>query len=427
MAVETVTLPQLGESVLEGVVVEWLVQVGDHVNVDDPLCEIETDKANAEVPSPISGYVAELIAPLEEPIGVGEALLTLSTEKVEGAAPAAPAPKKEEPKKEEPKATSPAPTQNKATAPTPPAPGPQTSAPVSSAPAAGPGAFGALIQNMMTAAPQATAPVAAAPAAAPAAKKGDRWLPFGHPEGANAYRYPQPQVEEGDRVEKFSRRRKMIAEHMVISQSVSPHVVTVAEVDMTNVVNLRNKHKKRLKDQGIGLTFLTFLLKATVEALREYPVMNSVVGDGQLIYKNRINLGCAVETDAGLVVPVLRDADQVTLVGLAQRLARLAKKARDNALEPDDVVGGTFTVTNPGLKGNLYGGAVINQPQVGIVRMGEIKKRPMIMTRDGQDVIAVRHMMYLALSYDHRVIDGVTGNSFLFRIRELMEAANFHV
>jgi 2-oxoglutarate dehydrogenase E2 component (dihydrolipoamide succinyltransferase) len=281
-----------------------------------------------------------------------------------------------------------------------------------------------LIQQMTAAAPMA-APVAASEPTKPA--KAERWLPFGHPAGVQAYRYPQPVIEEGDKVEKFSRRREMIAEHMVISHAVSPHVVTVAEVDMTNLVVLREANKDRLKAQGIGLTFLSFLLKATVEALGEYPLMNSVVGNRETIMKKRVHLGCAVETDGGLVVPVIRDADQYNTVGLSKALARLSKKARENALEPEDVTGGTFTVSNPGLKGNLYGGAIINQPQVGIVRMGEIKKRAMVITRDGQDVIAIRSMMYLALSYDHRIIDGVTGNSFLYRIRELLEAAKFSV
>ncbi len=296
-------------------------------------------------------------------------------------------------------------------------------------PSVGPGNWANLKDLMATvgASAQAAAPAAAPAKAAQKSGKAPRWTPFGHPEGAKAYRYPQPTVEEGDTVEKFSRRRKIIAEHMVISQSVSPHVVTVAEIDMTNIVKLRNAHKKRLKAQGISVTYLSFVLKATVEALMEYPQMNAVVGDGEVILKKNIHLGCAVETPAGLVVPVIRDANSLNLVGLSMSLGRLAKKARDGKLEPDDVNGGTFTVTNPGLKGNLYGGAIINQPQIGIVRMGEIKKRPMVITRDGEDVIAIRHMMYIALSYDHRVVDGVTGNGFLFRIRELLEAANFQL
>ena len=424
MSSQTVAMPQLGESVLEGVVVKWLVQEGEHVAVDAPLCEVETDKASVEVPSPIEGYVARYLVEIDDVVEVGNPIVELTTEAPSGVQAAKPAPTPEP-------AAAPAKT-NGASAPAPAAPV-RTIAPSSAslnvAPeaslSASSGVGPAQWANLTRAPAAAPAPAAAAPA--PQKKKPSRWLPFGHPDGAGAYRYPQPNADEGDTVEKFSRRRKIIAEHMVISQAVSPHVVTVAEVDMTNLVNLRNEHKDRLKAQGIGLTFLAFILKATVEALTEFRGMNAVVGDGELILKGRINLGCAVETPAGLVVPVLRDADQLNLLGLAQGLSRLAKKARDGDLEPDDVTGGTFTVSNPGRKGNLYGGAIINQPQVGIVRMGEIKKRPMIIEQDGSDVIAIRHMMYLALSYDHRVIDGVTGNSFLYRIRELLEQANFHV
>jgi 2-oxoglutarate dehydrogenase E2 component (dihydrolipoamide succinyltransferase) len=397
MSSQTVTMPQLGESVVEGVVVQWLVQVGQEVGVDDPLCEIETDKANTEVPSPVAGFVTRLYAELEDVVGVGQPLVDLSSEKPEGVV--------------EPAAGSVA-TPPAATPTAPPAVARPSSAVAPPSRAATP-----------TFAP--AAPATALRPSPPPRPQPDRWTPFGHPENARAYRYPQPRVDEGDTVEKFSRRRKIISEHMVVSQAVSPHVVTVAEVDMTNAWRLRDQHKARLKAQGIGLTFLSFILKATVEALREYPSLNAVVGDGEVIMKGRINLGCAVETPEGLVVPVIRDADQLTLVGLAKAVTRLAGRARDGKLEPDDVSGGTFTVSNPGRKGNLYGGAIINQPQVGIVRMGEIKKRPMVISKGGDDVIAIRNMMYLALSYDHRVVDGVTGNSFLFRIRELLDAAQF--
>lgn len=413
MSSQTVVMPQLGESVLEGVVIEWLVEVGSHVSVDEPLCIVETDKANAEVPSPIEGYVSKLSVELEDVVSVGEELVEISDTKPDGAS--APA----ETKKEEPVAV---PVSAAPAAPTPAVAAPAAVAapvlPAGGAPMPGPAAF---------AMPSFAAPAEPQAAPAPKKKKDDRWRPFGHPADSKAYRYPQPVVEDGDTVEKFSRRRAMIAEHMVISQAVSPHVVTVAEVDMTNLVNLRALHKKRLKAQGINITYLVFLLQATTQALTEFPTLNAVVGDGKIIKKGRVNLGCAVETPAGLVVPVIKDADQLNTVGIAGRLGELAAKARDNNLAPDDISGGTFTVSNPGLKGNLYGGAIINQPQVGIVRMGEIKKRPMVIKKDGEEVIAIRSMMYLALSYDHRVIDGVTGNSFLFRIRELLEQANFRL
>lgn len=418
MASQTVVMPQLGESVMEGVVIKWLVQAGEKVEVDAPLVEVETDKATVEIPSPMAGYIAKFLADIDAVVEVGNPLMEISSEPVEGV----PATQEQAP-------TASAPTEAAAATPATPA---APAAPVApAAPAAsasnGAGMPGAqdLLKLIQSVGAAPAAPAAPAPKASSSSK--DRWLPFGHPEGARAYRYPQPRVEEGDVVEKFSRRRQIISEHMVVSQTVSPHVVTVAEVDMTDVVKLRNKHKGRLKAQGIGLTFLTFVLKATVEALMEFPVMNSVVGDRQLIRKKNINLGCAVETPQGLVVPVIKNANRLNVVGLSMTLARLAAKARDGKLEPDDVNGGTFTVTNPGRRGNLYGGAIINQPQIGIVRMGEIKKRPMVIQSHGEDVIAIRSMMYIALSYDHRVVDGVIGNSFLFRIRELLEQADFHV
>jgi 2-oxoglutarate dehydrogenase E2 component (dihydrolipoamide succinyltransferase) len=424
---------------MEGVVVEWSVKLGDYVNVDDMLCEVETDKANTEIPSPVAGYVTKFIAEIDEPVEVGEALVEISDQKPEGLAEAPAA---------APMAAAPAPATAPAAAPVAPAAssaapsaqdlqlarsnGEELSTPalVSPQPTAlsSSAATGSWTQRVSSLPRHSTPAAPPAPvAAAPAAKKDGRWVPFGHPAGAKAYRYPKPLVSEGDTVEKFSRRRQIIAEHMVISQAVSPHVVTVAEVDMTDIVKLRNANKVRLKSQGINVTYLSFLLKATVEALTEFPAMNSIVGDKEVILKKAVHLGCAVETPAGLVVPVIRNADQLNMIGLANSLTRLAKKARDGVLEPQDVSGGTFTVSNPGLKGNLYGGAIINQPQVGIVRMGEIKKRPMVVTRDGQDVIAIRNMMYIALSYDHRVVDGVTGNAFLFRIRELLEKADFSV
>ncbi len=431
MSSQTVVMPQLGESVMEGVVIRWFVQEGAPVAVDTPLCEVETDKASVEIPSPMEGYVARYLVNLNDLVEVGNALVEITSERPQGAAAA-------EPRSSA--AATPAPLLGVAApaavrAAAPASASINLSDPVFAAPAqvAAP-AMGSPMQSGGPAQWTHLATMAtAAPAAAPspkdtgAASKAERWIPFGHPEGAKAYRYPQPTVEEGDKVEKFSRRRQMIAEHMVISQAVSPHVVTVAEVDMTELVRLRDAHKERLKSQRISLTFLAFILKATVEALGEFPAMNAVVGDGVAILKSRINLGCAVETEAGLVVPVIRDAGQYNVIGLAGALTRLAARAREGVLEPDDVTGGTFTVSNPGLKGNLYGGAIINQPQVGIVRIGEIKKRPMVIQRDGEDVIAIRHMMYVALSYDHRVVDGVTGNSFLFRIRELLEQARFQV
>ena len=262
---------------------------------------------------------------------------------------------------------------------------------------------------------------AARPGATPAA------LPVGLPGGAG-YRPPVYQPREGDVVEPFTRRRKLIAEHMVYSKTHSPHVGTLAEVDLTRVTRLRNKHKDAFAAQeGFALTLLPLAAAATVRALKEFPRMNaSVVGDS-LIVRHQINLGIAMDTEEGLLVPVIKAAEGMSVVGLAREIERLRRKIADKKIAADDLAGGSFTLTNPGREGNLFGFAIINQPQVGILRMGEIKKRPVVVEVDGEDTLAIRTMMYLALSYDHRVIDGVLGNSFLYRAARILEEADFEL
>lgn len=250
---------------------------------------------------------------------------------------------------------------------------------------------------------------------------------YGEPPGGRFFKAPPVTAGPSDTVTKFSRRRSIIAEHMVYSKHVSPHVPCFAEVDMSPVSALRLKHKDRLKKEGISLTLLAFLLKATVMALRETPIMNSVVGDQEIITRADVNLGVAVETEAGLVVPVIHHADRLSVGGLARAVVEIAEKARDRRITPDDLAGGTFTVSNPGRKGNLFGAAIINQPQVGILRMGEIVRRPVVREIEGEEVICIRSMMFLSLSYDHRIIDGVAGNGFLYRVRELLEQAEFDI
>jgi 2-oxoglutarate dehydrogenase E2 component (dihydrolipoamide succinyltransferase) len=241
-------------------------------------------------------------------------------------------------------------------------------------------------------------------------------------------RVPQIQPREGDTVIPFSAVRRRIAEHMVVSKIVSPHVGTVAEVDMHRVVALRAKARAEFeRKHGVPLSYLPFVVAATVRALGDYPRMNATVVGDNVVERRGIHLGVAVETERGLLVPVVRDADRLSLGGLAKALQELAERARTRAITADELSGGTFTVTNPGREGNLYGFAVINQPQVGILRMGELKKRPVVIERDGEESIAVRPMMYLALSYDHRVIDGVTGNGFLYRVARYLEAGEFEV
>jgi len=233
---------------------------------------------------------------------------------------------------------------------------------------------------------------------------------------------------EGDQVEPFSRRRKLIAEHMVYSKTHSPHVGTVAEVDMTRAAQWRDKNKAAFQARhGFGLTFLPLVAMAAVRALKEFPRMNAAVTGDSLVIRKDINLGIAVDTEEGLVVPVIKQADQKSLVGLAAQIDDFARRAADRKITADDLAGGSFTLTNPGREGNLFGIAIINQPQIGILRMGEIKKRPVVIEVDGADAIAIHSIMYLTLSYDHRVVDGVLGNRFLYRVARLLEAADFEL
>jgi 2-oxoglutarate dehydrogenase E2 component (dihydrolipoamide succinyltransferase) len=220
--------------------------------------------------------------------------------------------------------------------------------------------------------------------------------------------------------------RKLVAEHMVLSKRVSPHVGTVAEIDMSGVARVRDAHKKAFKNtNGFSLSFLPFIVLATVRALREYPQINASVLDDAIVLKKDIHVSIAVETDKGLVAPVVRHTDRLSLAGIAQAIEDLASRARSKKLSPDELKGGSFTVSNPGRQGNLYGFAIINQPQVGILRMGEMVKRPVVRTIAGDDAIVIRPMMHLALSYDHRAVDGSPANGFLFRVRELLEEAEF--
>jgi 2-oxoglutarate dehydrogenase E2 component (dihydrolipoamide succinyltransferase) len=222
--------------------------------------------------------------------------------------------------------------------------------------------------------------------------------------------------------------RRLVAEHMVYSKTTSPHVGTVAEIDLARVVALREANKIAFrKAHGFSLNFLPFLVYATVRGLREYPALNASVLEDAIVEKAGLHIGIAVETEKGLVVPVVRHADRLSLTGIAEAIEDLSNRARSKRLSADELQGGTFTISNPGRHGNLYGFAIINQPQVGILRMGEIVKRPVVRSVDGTDVIAIRPTMHLALSYDHRAVDGAPANQFLHRVRELLERGEFDV
>jgi 2-oxoglutarate dehydrogenase E2 component (dihydrolipoamide succinyltransferase) len=431
-----VTMPQLGESVVEGTVGKYHVAVGDRVMKDQPLVEILTDKADTEVPSPVAGVVTALASKEGDVVRVGDVLV-----EVDESATAAPAAKPQETAVAAPAAaTTPAPAASAAVpvgslAAVPSTPSARKAAREHAVDLAAlaTGAEGARVtrDDVLRAATgtaavpagarasspgglSAPAPLAAAPSPAAAA--------VGRP---LAFQVPPYVPRPGDEVIPFNRRRRIIADHMVYSKLTSPHVVTVAECDLHRTSKLRDAHKHQLKKEGVNLTFLSFVCAAVVRALREHRVMNARVLDDAYVLLRDINLGIAVETPDGLVVPVVKNADDLTVRGLAKAIDELAKRARDGKLTPDDLAGKTFTVSNPGLKGNLFGGAIISQPNVGILRIGEIQKRTVVIEHDGEDLIALRPVMFMALSYDHRIVDGVAANGFLYRVTELLEAGDF--
>jgi 2-oxoglutarate dehydrogenase E2 component (dihydrolipoamide succinyltransferase) len=402
MATE-VKLPDLGESVVEATVGRWLVKEGDRVDLDQPLVEITTDKADAELPAPVAGVVTRILVGDGDVVNVGTTLCQL--EESGEARPAAPA-----------RAPQAAPARSEARA-TPVARRLAQEEDVDLAVVSGTGAGGRVtaedVRRAASPGPAPEPPRSAEPSRRPA-------------DAGGRPAYARYDLQPGDRVIPMSPLRRIVAEHMVYSKQTSPHVGTVAEVDMGGVAAVRDAHKRAFQQtHGFPLTYLPFVVHALVRGLREYPPLNASVVDDAIIEKQAIHVGVAVETEKGLMVPVVRHSDRLSLAGLAAAVEDLSLRARSKKLSADELQGGTFTVSNPGRHGNLFGFAIINQPQVAILRMGEIVRRPVVRTVDGEDAIVVRPIMHLALSYDHRAVDGAPANAFLHRIRELLEEAEF--
>jgi 2-oxoglutarate dehydrogenase E2 component (dihydrolipoamide succinyltransferase) len=416
-----VTLPQLGESVVEGTVARWLVKEGDRVERDQPLVEVTTDKVDAEIPAPEAGVIEAILAPEGATVPVGGELARIGTGAAASAGRSAPAPAA--------RAAESAPRAARATEPARPTPAARRAAADSGVDLAAVEATGpagrirrADVERLGRERP--AAPPASAAAAKPA--RSAARAPRADTDAAARARFGSYAIQEGDRVVPMSPLRKLVAEHMVYSKRTSPHVGTVAEVDLGGVAAVRNQQKRAFQEaHGLPLTFLPFVVHATVRALREYPALNASVLEDAIVEKRDIHIGVAVETDKGLVVPVVRHADRLSLAGLAAAIEDLSNRARTKKLTADELKGGTFTISNPGRHGNLYGFAIINQPQVGILRMGEIVRRPVVREIEGQDAIVIRPIMHLALSYDHRAVDGAPANGFLHRVRELLEEAEF--
>jgi 2-oxoglutarate dehydrogenase E2 component (dihydrolipoamide succinyltransferase) len=464
-----VVLPQLGESVAEGTISKWLVREGDAVQKDQALASIATDKADSELPSPVGGRVAKLLAPEGAVVPVKTVIAQIE-EGAAGAALAAPplsaapgAPASLPPPPRVPEITMPQPVaaddvlhrndvarQNdiRARAPlaTPTVRRAALENDVDLERVQGTGERGRVTKDDVMRAAGTAPGVKERPSTPPPAieppqprqtpqtqqiaqliNNGGGFVPPIPGVGFGSFKVPAYRPVDGDKVIPFTRRRRITADHMTYSKFASPHVVTVAEVDVNKAAKLREQHKERYKAEGMSLTLLAFAVVATARALRENPQMNTRVLDESYVVLHDVNVGVAVDSPDGLVVPVVRRADELGVRGIVRAIDDLAKRARAGKITIDDLSGATFSVSNPGIKGNLFGGAIINQPNVGILRMGEVQKRVVVVEANGEDVMAIHPIMYMALSYDHRVVDGVAANAFLWRVTEILEKAEFEV
>jgi pyruvate dehydrogenase E2 component (dihydrolipoamide acetyltransferase) len=446
MAVDVI-MPQMGESIFEGTITKWLKKPGDKIERDEPLFEISTDKVDAEIPSPAAGVLKEIKVKEGQTVPIQTVVASIDSASASAAASApAPAPAKAEAPKAAP-AAAPAPKPAAA----PPAPAPAPTAPVAAEPAqraggngdkirssplvrrmareqnidlsqvSGTGAGGRISKQDILAATEGGAR-AAAPAAASSAPAAPAARPAMPPPTAGASGeagVPREKMYFGNyTVQPMSTMRQKIAEHMVMSKRTSPHVYSIEEVNANAIAALRAKSKTKFEQEsGTKLTFMPFFIRAAVEALRAYPTVNASVDGTNIVLHKECNIGIAVALDWGLIVPVIKNAEEKNFFGLARAVTDLAERARAKKLKPEEVMESTFSITNPGVFGGLFGLPVINQPNVAILGLGAIEKRPVVI----DDAIAIRSMVYLTLSYDHRAVDGAIAHQFMGHVKHTLE------
>jgi 2-oxoglutarate dehydrogenase E2 component (dihydrolipoamide succinyltransferase) len=453
MAKIDVIMPQMGESIAEGTLSRWMKKVGDAVKRDEPIFEISTDKVDAEIPAPQAGVLAEILVTEGQTVAVQTVVARIETDAGAAASAPAPAPAPAAPAPA-PAAPKPAPAAVAAPQPSGPAAAPAASPPSASPPPAHAGSETAeerlrrkstpLVRKMaaehnldistisgsghagrvtkhdvlsyLESPPAAAAAVATQPAGRTAAPPS---------RGATTLiEVPSPVVEPwpGDRVEPWSKIRKLTADHMIMSRRVSAHVNSLFEVDFSRVGQVRAARKKEYAERGVNLTFLAFIVKAVADNLRKHPVVNSAVMGDATVYRRDINIGIAVALDWGLIVPVIKRADELSLIGVARAINDLGERARTKKLTPDEVQRGTFTITNPGGFGSFAGTPIINQPQVAILGVGAIEKRPSVVTLpDGTDTLAIRTKGMLTMAYDHRIVDGADADKFLADLKATLQ------
>jgi pyruvate dehydrogenase E2 component (dihydrolipoamide acetyltransferase) len=425
-----IIMPQMGESIVEGTITKWLKKPGDKVQRDEPLFEISTDKVDAEIPAPASGVLQEIKVIEGTTVGVNTVVGTIAVDGEAAsaapakAAPSAPAPPAKEEKKEEKKTAAAAPPALTASAPPPGEPEDEEarSSPlvrkiarehgVSLAQISGTGLGGRITKQdiMAFVERQASAPTAPpAPAPQPAA-------------ASSPSRPAAPAPYPGDLVP-MTNMRKIIAQRMIESRRTSAHVHCMYEVDFTRIVNLRAKHKSGFEQRhGVRLTFMPFFVRAAIIAIQQWPIINASIEGDSIRYHRYINVGIAVALDWGLIVPVLKNAGDLNFLGLQRGTTDLGERARSKKLKPEDVEGSTFTVTNPGQFGAVFGLPIINQPNAAIMGVGGITKQPLVVTdTEGNDSIAIRSVVHLTLGYDHRLIDGAVADQFMALVKKNLE------
>src|SRR5690625_3417077 len=446
---EAITMPALGESVTEGTVTRWLKEIGEEVEMDEPLLEVATDKVDTEVPSPVAGTLVEIVVGEDETVEVGETLAYVGSGAP--AAPAQEAPAEPEPAPAPAQAEEPAeqpapaaPAQEAPAAPEPkeePAPAPKQEQPAPAAPATGGGYVTPLVRKLASEKGVDLSTVSgtgvggrirkqdvldAAAAAESAQQQAAPAAPTETAAPAKPATTPEVSPLRGTR-EPMTRLRKIVAARLVESPQVSAQLTTVLEVDVTKVARLRRSAKDEFRArEGVNLTYLPFFALAATEALKAYPKLNASIEGDDIVYHGSENIGIAVDTERGLVVPVLKDAGDLNIAGFARKIADLATRTRDNKATPDELSGGTFTITNTGSGGALFDTPILLQPQVGIMGVGTIVRRPVVVKdADGFENIAIRDMVYLSISYDHRLVDGADASRFLSQVKNRIEEGAF--
>ncbi|CAN5705733.1 hypothetical protein BH23GEM8_BH23GEM8_04890 [soil metagenome] len=456
MARVEIPMPQMGESIAEGTVSVWLKKVGDLVERDEPIMEISTDKVDAEIPSPAAGTLVEIVVQEGETVEVGTVVAYVETEAgaaataqpaAEAAVPAAAAGQPEVASSEGSATPAASSEQSSAAGDVGGAEGGdsleerlrQKSSPLVRRIAAeheirlseveGSGRMGRVTKSDILAyveerkhAPPAKAGNGARGSAPQAPRKESGGGDFSWDSFYGTVQHPEVSIGASDRVEPMSRMTSIIAQNMVTSRRISPHVHSYFEVDYSRIDQVRAKNRKTWEEQGVKVTYTAFIAKAVAQALRENPVINASVSGNNVVFRGEVNLGVAVALDQGLIVPVVRNADELSLVGLSRRIIDLATRARDRKLKPEEIQGGTFTITNPGIFGTTIGFPIISQPQVAILGVGGVEKRAVVVADEfGSDAIVARKRGYISLGYDHRVVNGADGDRFLARVKELME------